>query len=345
MAKRNFNQMTDEDLLNFYESRTEAASLGEAQGGRRGVFADRFSNQADRARGVLDRRGVDYSGLDIADFSSGVPSLTDAQGANSLLTSTIARQMRGQGKETQGLAALSGNKLQAFLADRQKEENTQFYDQKIDPQFERATEIANQIASTKAISAQQEADLRSKISAQVTQAAATNQRRVGAIFGLRGFADSPASAAIAQRAGAEYDTQLVNTLRDMGIDVAEINREAQVQDVGTLSQLATSRIAARNASIAGDQATTLALQGQASALIQAIQDRRKVLDLLEKQYEDATDESFMDRFSQWTSAARGVTGLAMGGLSAINGISSLGQSPVADVANPSAAASQGYWAR
>lgn len=322
--KDKMRKMTDDELLALYEQGMEAQNVGAAQGGRQAIWGRRVGGRAQRALGLLTDRGVDVSGVDINDYSSGEYDDTELSAAWNLLTREGIKRYNQTGKERMGFGALRKAKLQEFMQAQNIKKSETYFNENIDPQYAKAQEMASKLAETNAVSAEQEAAIRSRTSAAVQQAAATNLKRVGALFGQKGLQDSPAAAAYASRVAEDYDSQMVNTLRDLGLDVAQINRDAITRDAGTISQLATARLAGRNAAVAGDQATMLAIQGNLGELVQAIGDRRKVLDLLEKQYKDATDESTVDRINSWTGAAKGIVSLAGGAMGAYSGLSSLG---------------------
>lgn len=297
---------SDEELLALYETGAEARNLGTMQGGRQATWGNRAGNRSDRALALLTDRGVDTSGVDINDYSTGNFDETELSAAWQAITQEGRKAYDRSGKERMGFGALRRAKLQEFMQAQTGKKNEAYFNENIDPQYAKAQEMASKLAETNAVSAEQEAALRSRISASVQQAAATNLKRVGALFGQKGLQDSPAAAAYASRVAEDYDSQMVNTLRDLGLDVAQINRDAIAQDAGLVSQLATARLAGRNAAVAGDQATMLAIQGNLGELVQAIGDRRKVLDLLEKQYKDATDESLAERIQGWGGAAKNI---------------------------------------
>lgn len=304
----------DEDLLTKYERQQEAANLsGALENSRRSSL---YGGRAANTLAALTRRGVDVSGLDIADFSGEFDPF-DATNAISLLSRNAGNRVRAMGGDSdqaRNRARVSlGNKASGLADVRGLEARESEFNENILPTYTGAMDRLNELAGTAAISAEQESLLRSKIAATNRTAASANLGRVSSALGLRGMADSPAAAALASSVAQDYDIDLQNQLSDMGFRVTELNREQARQDSAAAASLANLRINAENAYLSQDRESVQNIGRETAALIDALYARDKTFDLFERQLDAAEEESTADRIGQYADIASGL-GQTVGGM-------------------------------
>lgn len=307
-----------DDLRLRYERQQEASNFASGFGNSR--RADRYGGKAARTLADLTRLGGNTEGLDIQDFSGEFNPL-DANNAISLMSRTAgnrARRAGGDSAQARNRARVNlGNKATDLAKVQGLEARTNEFNENILPTYTGAMDRLNELAGTAAISAEQESLLRSKIAAANRTSAASNLGRVSSALGLRGMSDSPAAAALASSVAQDYDIDLQNQLSDMGFKVTEMNREQARQDSAAAASLATLRINAENAYLAKDTEAVQNIGRDTAALIDALYARDKTFDLMEKQIEQAGQESTADRIGQWSSL---LSGAAQGGASTYQGI-------------------------
>lgn len=294
----------DDRLLQRYESFAEAGNLAERLG--RGGMANRLSNRAEDILGRLNQRGVDVSGVDINDFSGRLES-TDTANPISRISGMAAQRAQARGGNFDRARNRSrvglGNAVSSANEELTLREGEERFKTEYDPVLKAAQERLAGMANTSAISADQEAAMRAQIAARFKTAAAGNLSRVGSALGLRGMSDSPAAAALASSMAMDYDSEAIKTLRDFGLQVAETNREQLRRDLATSTGLANLRMAAEKAYLADDRNAVNQIGRETAALIDSLYARDLQFDLMEKQYEEATDESLADRLGAWTGIA------------------------------------------
>jgi hypothetical protein len=309
---------SDDRLLQRYESNAEAANLAERLG--RTGLANRLGNREEDILARLTDRGVDMSGVDIEDFADRIDPTT-TNNAVSRISRMAARRSQNRGgnfdRARNRSRVMLGNDISnandAYtLAQGEEKFNTEF-----EPVYQDAQARLADMANTSAISADKEAALRAQIAARFKTAAAGNLSRVGSALGLRGMSDSPAAAALASSMAMDYDTEAIKTLRDFGLQVADTNRDQLRRDLAASTGLANLRMVAEKAYLSDDRAAVNQIGRETAALIDSLYARDLQWDMMEKQYEDATDESLSDRLGSWISIAN----------SLIRPNSSPGQSP------------------
>lgn len=295
---------SDDRLLQRYESFAEAGNFADRLG--RGGMANRLSNRAEDILGRLNQRGVDVSGVDIEDYAGHVDPTT-ASNPISRISGMAAQRAQARGGNFDRARNRSRvglyNALDSANLETQRQEGQERFDTEFDPVLKAAQERLAGMANTSAISADQEAAMRAQIAARFKTAAAGNLSRVGSALGLRGMSDSPAAAALASSMAMDYDTEAIKTLRDFGLQVADTNREQLRRDLATSTGLANLRMAAEKAYLADDRAAVNQIGRETAALIDSLYARDLQFDLMEKQYEEATDESLADRLGAWTGIA------------------------------------------
>lgn len=280
---RNAGRLSDETLLSQWDAASEASTLtglhGSKEAGRRA--ANLFDE--------INRRGLDTSGVDVRDFSSGrieASDTADAFGALKGLNrskygvkySPTGELIAGNPRDVrrrQGLNKENDAKLAQLMQERDAADNENWINQNIDPTFDRAQQTLDSQMGTDAISAQMESAMRTRIGESVRLNEEGSLRRASSILGLRGLdPSSPAGAALAARAAERADAQLNDAFRELGLSVLTTNRQSRTQDAMAATQIATSRLAAHS-SISNDRAGLVRMQTDVAGLIDALQQRRE----------------------------------------------------------------------
>jgi hypothetical protein len=294
----------DDRLLQRYESFAEAGNLADRLG--RTGLSNRLSNRAEDILGRLTDRGVDTSGIDVEDFAGHIDPTTVTNPISRISNMAARRSAAGGGnfdRSRNRSRVRLYNDLDSANLETQREEGQARFDTEFDPVLKAAQERLTGMMNTSAISADKEAAMRAQIAARFKTAAAGNLSRVGSALGLRGMSDSPAAAALASSMAMDYDTEAIKTLRDFGLQVADTNREHLRRDLAASTGLTNLRMAAEKAYLSDDRAAVNQIGRETAALIDSMYARDREWDLMEKQYEDATDESLADRIGTWVNIA------------------------------------------
>lgn len=274
-----------------YEGLAEGQSLATAL--NNSGAASRLGRQAERVLARLTKRGVDTSGLDIADFSSGEFNPTDATQAirymaRNRVQNATARGRPGDVANKNALTTLNA-RVGQLSDERGLEARTNEFDTQFDPTFEAAQGKATDLMSQDAITGEQEQALRSKIAGQNRALAQTNLSRVSSMLGMRGMQDSPASAALASSIAQDYDRDLVTTLRDMGFQVSDMNRENLRKDMAQATALTSLRARMRQSYLAGDQEQVQNIGKDMAELVNALYTQDYTRQMYEKQLDEQRD--------------------------------------------------------
>lgn len=234
-------------LLNRYEGYSEAANLGSKIGYSEAAAA---RAKADKLLARAQKRGLDTSSVDINDFS-------DPNSLNPNDT-RIASQYLGNIHNQQGRKADPvGYKGGARLWDKQNawqtelganigsagtkalgDQNEKYYQENVQPDITQAESTYRDLAGTDAVSASQEAIMRSNIASMIKRSEASRLNRVGTYLGASGFGDSPAGVALAQRSAEEADAQLTSQLSGQELAVKQMNRDQSRKDADALTAFA-----------------------------------------------------------------------------------------------------------
>lgn len=305
-------KLSNEQLLSQWEAFQEAGSLAGALN-RSGT--SRGSNRRfGRLEKEIGQRGLSTEGIDVADFSEGVFDPTQTRQAQAALAAFNRRKWHATGnfdRAANRWGRKTDQDIATLLKERQTEEAKDYWGEEVDPDMAKAQEKISGLLETSAISATQEMELRSKIASQNRMASENRLRRASAALGLRGLdPSSPAGAALALRDAEDADAELVNTLRDLGLEVSEINRTDLQKNSGLLSTLATRRLAARDAALSGDYNALVQMQVDMGSLIDALGTRDEAAKLQEKALgvqEDAGDKAM---YGQLAGAVGGTAGMA-----------------------------------
>lgn len=285
-----------------YENAAGTASLLEAVGrnpSRYGRIADRMETG-----GLPGSTPTGYP-----DFS-GEFSMTDAN----RFIQQYAMGRRQRARDRGGDVDQAGDRAWQTLrqdvmqlqAENEKKANEKRWDEQYGPVHDKAAGILDNLASTSAVSASQEADLRSRMAGQVQSAKMANLSNVGAALGLRGVSNSPAAAALAARESERYDSELISQLRDAGIQVTEANRNQARSDAAAMTSLAQLRQNSKMAYMAHDVDKLDALERGTSELVAALYNRDKTYALMQQQLDAAEEGGGMG------SAIGGALGTAAG---------------------------------
>ena len=311
--------VSDDRLLQRYESFAEASNLADRLG--RTGMANQLGRREQSLLDKLTKRGVDITGVDIEDYAGRIDPTT-TNNAISRISGMAARRTAARGGNTDRARNRSrvmlGNDVtnanEAFtLAEGEKRFNEEY-----DPVFQSAQDRLTEMQNTAAISADKEAAMRAQIAARFKTAAAGNLSRVGAALGLRGMSDSPAAAALASSVAMDYDSETIKTLRDFGIQVADTNREQLRRDLAASTSLANLRSTAERAYLSDDRNAVNQIGRETAALIDSLYARDIQWQMMEKQYEEATDESLADRLGSWVNIANSLIRPASAAAGAFN---------------------------
>jgi len=155
----------------------------------------------------------------------------------------------------------------------------------IDPSLRAAQQRADEMLGTSAVSASEEASLRSRIAATVRQNEASRMSRIAAALGMANTSASPAAAALAARNAEEADQTLVSTLRDTRLQVSQLNREDARRSIDLATRIATQRYNVLN----GDSKSLIAMQGDIAETIDALYSRDQALELQKAGLEESAE--------------------------------------------------------
>lgn len=312
---RNPKRLSDSSLLNQWEANKEASTLG--FGGR----SDRAGSRAEKLFAELQRRGVDTSGVDLQDFSSGTFNASD--------TTDALRALRQGGRSKAGGKDQKRNldnqrvrdefDVAQLMQERYAQDNENWVNQNIDPTFQQAQDAFAKLQGTNAISGTQEAALRTKIGEQIKLQEEGQLRRASSILGNRGLdPSSPAGAALAVRAAERADAQLNDAFRELGINVSQVNRQDIAFNAAAATQIATSRLAAHT-SIMGDRAALVNMQTDVAALIDAMHQRDQTYDLMRQALEGDDGGGFSGAGALTGAASGAASGASLGPWGAVAG--------------------------
>lgn len=169
------------------------------------------------------------------------------------------------------------------------------------PSLDAAQAKIDEALQTSAVSAGQEQALRSRIVAQARTAEAQRSARIGATLGFGNMTSSPAAASLAADAAEDTDRLVVSTLRDLGLQVSEMNRQQQRMDADMATRISMARWAVTN----GDSKSLIGMQGDIASMVDALYSRDQTLELMRKQLEDAGDDGGI---GGWGGAVGGLIG-------------------------------------
>lgn len=295
---------------NKYTKWTEAGNLAEAVG--RGAAARKARKRAER---VLARNpGFDPEGLDFREFdeySDFAPG--NADNAYGGVRQLAKRKFRGADDKARAMNRWGigmNNAMEGVMEDQ----HSTALREEIDPSLEAAQQRMDELASQDAISATQEQEMRSNIASQIQQQKASKLATVAATMGLGGMENSPAAAALAAEAADDADRSLVGTLRDMGLQVSELNRHQARLDTDLATRIASQRYAVLH----GNADELIRMRGDIASTLDALYSRDRTMEMMREQIDQA------DQDPGWLDYATGTADMLKGVSSAYQGFSSGG---------------------
>lgn len=290
------------DPLSQYEGYAEGANLATALG--RSGAAEKLTTKMNRL--LKKNEGLDVSGLDIESFDNWEDFGTGSadQGVKALT------RLRKKGLSKRGVKDIgrATNRYQIGLNKSMEGLMKQGLQEEIDPSLEAAQERADQMAQEDAISAGEEAAMRSRIAAMVRQAEGSRLSRVGSALGIGNMENSPAAAALASRAAEDADRTLVSSLRDMGLQVDQMNRDEARKDIELATRIASQRFNILN----GDASSLISMRGDIAEMIDALYSRDVAIDLQRQALDDASGSSLMEQIGGWANIGTGLLGAGIG---------------------------------
>jgi hypothetical protein len=288
---------TDEQLTSAYE---RAANLGGFLDflGKEGYQAQQAGKKQKKLGAKLDKRGIGTEGIETqTEFSA-----SDASKFRGEIETKDGRKPRKSTLMTKAEQATQEGRV---------EESQKFYDEEVNPGFEQAQQMMDEILASPAFSPKFLADSRSNIMKQVKEAEESRLGRVSASLGLRGIAPgSPVAAALAQQTAEEMDQFAIDQLRQQGMQAEQIEQSSQLMEIQSQQQLAGSRIAARNAAIQGDRDRLSAINMELAGQFEALQQQRELMQMLSKMEREGGKTDYL---SMGLGAAGGAVGAIFGG--------------------------------
>lgn len=281
-----------------FETFSETANLYNRLGNS--ALAGRAQNRADR---ILGRNaGLDTSGINTFD--------------NPMMTSPGDTQ-----QAIHGAALLKDKQFRRGDYDRAKNRfnvrqnnNVAGMVQKdfineIDPSLQQAQGQADQFASQDAIGAGDEQAMRANLAAQVRMQESQRLNRVAAGMGMGDMSNSPVAAALTSQVVEQTDRAITDTMRELGLEVSQVNMQQKRKDVAQAAQIALMR-----AGLHTSDPTTLAkMHTDVAAMLDAMYSRDQTMDLMEKQMKDAGRQTLSDRLGIGLGLVGGAMSLASGG--------------------------------
>lgn len=310
-----------------YQTYREAENLARATGN---------SGQADAAhRAWMHAQGQLGPGFNEADYniqqfpendwmSLGGANTSDAEaGLRRLFRDRMKRQFQNRGS---GDLDAAMNRFRLGQSARIEETQKQGLISEIDPTLRSAQELSTNMMNTPAVSASEEQAMRSRVVSMIRASEQQRQSRVAATMGLGNMSGSPAIAALASSTADEADQAIVGTLRDMGLQVSELNR----QEARTNIDLATRIATARHNLLSGDTKSIIGMRSDIAQMIDTLYSRDQTMKMNAQSVEASQSGGANPYISAGISAAGLIAAPFTAGLSI----------PAAGVANAAYGASQ-----
>lgn len=302
--------MTDNSaLLGKYEKFSEAENLAESIGR---LGAARKARK--KTTKLLEKNpGLDVSGVDVQDFGNWEDY---GPGSADLAMSglrTLRRPWANRAKDPARAMNRYGINLNTALEGKMK---TGLMDE-VMPSVDAAQARADELAGTAAISASEEQAMRSRMVSMVRKMESERLARLGSALGYGNATSSPAAAALAADASDDADRSIVSSLRDLGLQVSEMNRQQARLDTDLATRIASTRFAIQN----GDSKSLIGMRGDIAQMLDALYSRDATLELQRKELKEASERTTMDRVKDWSSV---ISNLTRGAASAASGFGGMG---------------------
>lgn len=290
-----FPALEHRDPTSRYEGLSEAANIADVTGNA--GMAARSRAQLDKFLGkhtdfdpssvAVDTFRTADGGVDYSRLASGAD-----QGIGALVRMRKQKLRKGGGSEDIG-RALNHYKI-GLQGDIERSSKEALLGE-INPSLDAAQSAADARLGESAINAGEEQAMRSRISAMVRSAESQRMARIGAGLGYGNMANSPAAAALAADAANDADTSIVSSLRDLGLQVSEVNRAQAAKDIELATRTAAAKFSLNN----GESKSIIAMRGEVQQMLDALYSRDQTMDLMKKQLEESGQQSTADRIGQW----------------------------------------------
>jgi len=171
----------------------------------------------------------------------------------------------------------SFNEARAELA---KKKMDTFKSNTIDPLTKTITERLNEMLSNPTISPEELQDMKGEMVSQARAQEAQRLKRVGATLGIRGIDPGDiAGAALISRIGEETDAQITEGLRKFGLDIAQMENDANASELGMSTSLATQLSQLETALTSGNLEQVFSIGNNLASIYEAIAAQDKTLDV------------------------------------------------------------------
>lgn len=199
-------------------------------------------------------------------------------------------------------------RFQEMQADIAKKKMDQFKETTIDPLTGSVSAKLQEMLANPAFDPEELANMRSDLVAQARSAEANRLKRVGATLGLRGLdPGTVAGASLVNRVAEDTDRMITDTLRQFGFDVANIERESEVAELGLSTQLATQMAQLETALTQGNYEQVFQISNDIGAIHEALE-ARKDAERIQK------GANRMDYYGGMIKAGLGAAGSVAGGV-------------------------------
>lgn len=285
-------------LAHRYQSNLYGAGYSSAMGDQ--ASSDRLNQILERQR--TRHPGMDFSGYKTPDWQD-PNQWTTANASQAINSLTRLRTPSFQQSPNYDVARNHyQNQAWSDFAGKVQGDEQSSLNKELDP----VEQANNEMLSTSAFSGQDEMAMRSSLAAQVRAAESQRMNRLASGLGLGNTINSPASAALAEDSAESADSTITSTMRDLGLQVNEMNRTAKAADINRASQI----VALRHSIATGSPSTLSTMGTNVAAMIDALYSRDQTMRLMEKQIHDAGKTNLAGRIGEWTSTAG--SGLTLG---------------------------------
>lgn len=301
--------MDNSAALGKYEKYAEAGNLAESIGR---LGAARKARK--RTTNILNKNPeLDVSGVDVQDFGNWEDY---GPGSADLAVSglrSLRKPWASHAKDPARAMNRFGINLNAALEGKMKTG----LQNEVMPSIDAAQARADELAGTAAISASEEQAMRSRMVSMVRKMESERMARLGSALGYGNSTSSPAAAALAADAADDADRSIVSSLRDLGLQVSELNRQQARLDTDLATRIASTRFAIQN----GDSKSLISMRGDIAQMLDALYSRDATLELQRKELKEASERTTMDRVKDWSSV---ISNLTRGAASAASGFGGMG---------------------
>ena len=213
-------------------------------------------------------------GLDITDPSNA------AAARGTLGIFRRAREVRAGPEAGAGLRPGKFSKgVDEAIAAAQLKKDTEYWEGTAEPQYGESERRIRDLLEKPTFSAEWLSAARSGIARTIKGSEEDRLRMASAALGLRGLdPSSPAGAALAARAALDADSELADSLRELGVNTRLIEQSSTEREAGLLSDLVTRRLGMRTAFLAKDRDRMFDLSNDIASIMEAVRAQKELED-------------------------------------------------------------------